>query len=109
MGQALLIDGDLNVVGSSRVHFDQDLAKYGTQDGCHRAEGGRVTSPTKMWVEAVELALDRLKEQGCPLDRVAAVSGSGQQHASVYWTPEGVIHIYIYIYIYTYVICMYVM
>eukprot|EP00929_Paragymnodinium_shiwhaense_P000285 TRINITY_DN100528_c0_g1_i1.p1 TRINITY_DN100528_c0_g1~~TRINITY_DN100528_c0_g1_i1.p1 ORF type:complete len:579 (+),score=137.78 TRINITY_DN100528_c0_g1_i1:72-1808(+) len=89
--KALVIDANLNIVGDViKVQYDADLPHYGTKDGCHRGEGGRVTSPTRMWIEALELALSRLKERGCPMERIVAVSGSGQQHGSIYWSSSGV-------------------
>ena len=44
-----------------------------------------VTSPTLLFVQALEMAFDALKAQGAPLQSVVAISGSGQQHGSVYW------------------------
>ena len=44
-----------------------------------------MTSPSLLFVHALELALDKLKAQGAPLHSVVAISGSGQQHGSVYW------------------------
>ncbi|KAI0879594.1 xylulose kinase-like protein [Hypoxylon argillaceum] len=38
-----------------------------------------------MWVEAVDLVLARLRAKGCPMGAIEGVSGSGQQHSSVYW------------------------
>lgn len=38
-----------------------------------------------MWVEAFDLILERLKKSGLEFGKIAAVSGSGQQHGSVYW------------------------
>ena len=40
-----------------------------------------VTTPS----QALDLLLGRMHESGFPFGRVAAVSGSGQQHGSVYW------------------------
>jgi xylulokinase len=34
---------------------------------------------------ALDRALLALKAHGCPMDRIVAISGSGQQHGSVYW------------------------
>lgn len=42
-----------------------------------------------MWVEAVDLVLERLKQQGTPFERVKGISGAGQQHGSVYWSKTG--------------------
>ncbi|KAF0028643.1 hypothetical protein F2P81_019730 [Scophthalmus maximus] len=44
-----------------------------------------VTSPVLMWVKALNLLLDKMKRGGLDLTRVSALSGSGQQHGSVYW------------------------
>jgi len=38
-----------------------------------------------MWVEALDLMLEKLSKSNFDLAKVAAVSGSGQQHGSVYW------------------------
>merc|ERR1712216_448281 len=43
-----------------------------------------------MWVEAVELAIQRLvAEKAVDLARVARISGAGQQHGTVYWRDAG--------------------
>lgn len=42
-----------------------------------------------MWVEAVDVVLQRLREKGCPFSRIKGISGSGQQHGSVYWSHAG--------------------
>ena len=57
-----------------------------TKAGVHRQDGGVVTSPTLMWVAAVDLLFSRLAQSPqVDLSRVAAISGAGQQHGSVYW------------------------
>ena len=38
-----------------------------------------------MWVEALDLVLNNLKKADFKFDKVRAISGSGQQHGSVYW------------------------
>lgn len=88
--KCLVMHAHLAVLGESRVHFDSDLPRYKTADGVHRHAGGRVTTPVRLWIEAIELAVERLRAQGCPFDRVVAISGSGQQHGSVYWSKAGV-------------------
>jgi xylulokinase len=42
-----------------------------------------------MWVHALDLLLNKLKSQGLVFADVVGVSGSGQQHGSVYWAPRG--------------------
>eukprot|EP01062_Namystynia_karyoxenos_P010434 TRINITY_DN13696_c0_g1_i1.p1 TRINITY_DN13696_c0_g1~~TRINITY_DN13696_c0_g1_i1.p1 ORF type:complete len:567 (+),score=149.64 TRINITY_DN13696_c0_g1_i1:145-1845(+) len=80
-----IIDEHLEPVTEANVQFDADLPQYLTQNGFHRGEGGRVTCPTLLWAEALERCFSQLLASGAPLDRVVAVSGSAQQHGSVYW------------------------
>lgn len=87
-----VVDANLKLVGAARVQFDADLgAKYGVKDGVVRDDGGRVRSPTLMWAEALELAMKRLQQSvgSDVLSRVKCISGSGQQHGSVYWSKDG--------------------
>eukprot|EP00897_Mesotaenium_endlicherianum_P008578 jgi/Mesen1/7749/ME000407S06974 len=85
--KATALDHNLRSVASALVHFDSALPHYNTKDGVHRDPhtGGRITAPPQMWVEALELVLDKLRQDSFPFQRVAAISGSGQQHGSVYW------------------------
>ncbi|KAL6846888.1 hypothetical protein ACP4OV_022741 [Aristida adscensionis] len=85
--KATLLDAGLAVVAADAVHFDSELPHYGTSGGVRRdpAERGRIVAPPLMWAEALDLLLGRLAARGGLLRRVAAVSGSAQQHGSVYW------------------------
>ncbi|KAL5559881.1 hypothetical protein UlMin_036092 [Ulmus minor] len=85
--KATVLDSNLNIVASELIHFDSDLPHYKTKDGVYRDPliNGRIVSPTLMWVEALDLILDKLSKSSLDLGRIAAVSGSGQQHGSVYW------------------------
>ena len=49
---------------------------------------GEVYAPVAMWLDALELVLNRLKEKGCPVQEIRGVSGSGQQHGSVFWNER---------------------
>ncbi|XP_057470244.1 LOW QUALITY PROTEIN: xylulose kinase 2-like [Actinidia eriantha] len=84
--KATVLDSTLNIVHSDIVNFDSDLPHYKTKDGVYRdpSVNGRIVSPTLMWVEALELMLQRLSSK-LDFGKIAAVSGSGQQHGSVYW------------------------
>lgn len=48
-----------------------------------------VYAPVAMWLEAVDLVLHRLSLKKCPFQQIKGISGSGQQHGSVYWSGEG--------------------
>lgn len=41
-----------------------------------------------MWLEAVDLVLDRLKQAGLDFSRVKGISGAGMQHGTVFWSHE---------------------
>lgn len=83
-----MLDSNLCILTSEIVNFDSDLPHYKTKDGVYRDSSidGRIVSPTLMWVEALDLILKRLQDsKKFDFKKVAAVSGSGQQHGSVYW------------------------
>ncbi|EOA13158.1 hypothetical protein CARUB_v10026177mg [Capsella rubella] len=86
--KATVLDSDLNIVKTELVHFDSDLPHYKTKDGVYRdaTVNGRIVSPTLMWVEALDLILKKLSDSNFDFGKVIALSGSGQQHGSVYWS-----------------------
>lgn len=43
-----------------------------------------------MWVKALDIILDRLVVNGADLSTIAAISGSAQQHGSLYWSSTGI-------------------
>ena len=84
--KATAINAALETVFETSLNFDKDLPQFGTKDGVHRgADGLTVTSPTLLWVAALDLLLKKMQEAKFPFAQVAAISGSGQQHGSVYW------------------------
>ncbi|SPO02806.1 probable D-xylulose kinase [Cephalotrichum gorgonifer] len=84
--KAIVITSDLQVVAETKVDFDGDFgAKYGITKGVHTvAAESEVYAPVAMWLEALDLVLQRLREK-VSLERIRGVSGSCQQHGSVYW------------------------
>eukprot|EP01063_Lacrimia_lanifica_P015481 TRINITY_DN2222_c2_g3_i1.p2 TRINITY_DN2222_c2_g3~~TRINITY_DN2222_c2_g3_i1.p2 ORF type:complete len:549 (+),score=202.88 TRINITY_DN2222_c2_g3_i1:61-1707(+) len=87
-----IIDADLKPVIETNVQFDKDLPHYQTTGGFH-IDGNRVTGPTLMWVEALERCFAELVRLKAPLDRVVAISGSAQQHGSVFWKRGALAHL----------------
>uniref|UniRef100_A0A674AR98 Xylulose kinase n=1 Tax=Salmo trutta TaxID=8032 RepID=A0A674AR98_SALTR len=84
--KVVAVDGNLSVVHQDSVQFDSELPEFGTQGGVHiHADSLTVTSPVLMWVKALDLILGKMKNAGFDFSRVKALSGSGQQHGSVYW------------------------
>lgn len=87
--KATLIDSELNVVYENAVNFDMDLPEFKTEGGTHHhLDGLTVTAPPLMWVAALDLLFERMKADNCPPEKVVAISGSGQQHGSV-WLKKG--------------------
>lgn len=85
--KATVLDGNFNIVATEIVNYDSELPHYKTKDGVYRdpTVNGRIVSPTLMWVEALDLVLQRLKKSNLDFGKIAAISGSGQQHGSVFW------------------------
>jgi xylulokinase len=83
---AVVIDYDARrVVYDKSLNFDKTLPHYGTQNGAlHSDDPIIVHSPPLMWAEALDVLFAQMKQDGVPLGEILAVSGSGQQHGSVY-------------------------
>jgi xylulokinase len=79
------------VIWTDTVQFDTELSEYKTSGGVLRDADDplAVTAPSLMFVSAIDLLLKKLSQSPLHTDeykRIAAISGSGQQHGSVYWT-----------------------
>jgi xylulokinase len=83
---AIIIDYDTRrVVYETSLNFDKTLPHYGTHNGTLRSNDLLVVhSPPLMWVEALDAIFAQMKRDGVPLGDILAISGSGQQHGSVY-------------------------
>ncbi|KAJ3504130.1 hypothetical protein NLJ89_g8097 [Agrocybe chaxingu] len=87
--KAVLLDQASMIVHEAAVHFDRDLPHHGTTNGAISGpDEGEVTSPVQMWLEAIDLLLERLKQGNFDFDSIVAISGAGQQHGSVYWSSN---------------------
>lgn len=82
----IAVNDVLDIVCEENVKFDTDLSEFKTTGGVHPHEDGvTVTAPPLMWIKAIDLLLERLRDSGFAFSKVAAISGAGQQHGSVYW------------------------
>ncbi|KAG6041540.1 hypothetical protein E4U41_003700 [Claviceps citrina] len=89
--KAIVVSSQLKTIAQSKVDFDGDFAqRYAIHKGVHvRDETGEVFAPVAMWMEALDLVLDRLgRAMPVPMSRIRGVSGSGQQHGSVFWNRD---------------------
>ncbi|MFX0156314.1 MAG: xylulokinase [Candidatus Hodarchaeota archaeon] len=83
---ALLIKFGLGkVIYREQIDYDEDLPHYKTQNGIIISDNNKIVhSYPLMWVEALELLFERMKNTEIPLHKIKAISGSGQQHGTVY-------------------------
>ncbi len=72
------------IVFTNRITFDKALPHYNTINGAYFLENGVVHSNPLMWVEALELSFENLVDNGLAIEEIKAISGSGQQHGTVY-------------------------
>ncbi|MCK4371191.1 MAG: carbohydrate kinase, partial [Candidatus Lokiarchaeota archaeon] len=83
---ALLVDYNSGkVIYRYSINFDKDLPHYKTQNGVIILGDSQVIhSYPLMWVEALELLIKRMRNEKIPINEIKAISGSGQQHGTVY-------------------------
>lgn len=88
---AVVINFDTRqVVYEASLNFDQALPHYRTVNGVLPHSDPLVKhSPPQMWAEALDLMFAQMRRDKVALRDVLAVSGSGQQHGSVYLKADG--------------------
>ncbi len=73
------------VLASENINFERDLPSYGTKAGvCSSPENPlEIYSYPLMWLDALDMLLQKIAEK-ININEISAISGSGQQHASVW-------------------------
>jgi xylulokinase len=85
----IVVDSQLKLIHEAKVDFDADLSKYGIEKGVlTNPDEGEVFAPPAMWLDAINLVLDRLTEEGLDFGRVMGLAGAGMQHGTVFWTKD---------------------
>jgi xylulokinase len=81
---------DRRIVFEHVLEFDTAFPEYGTTHGVLvSGEGGRtVTAPPAMWAAALDRMAGILAASDVDLSRIRAITGSGQQHGSVYLAAD---------------------
>ena len=87
----ICIDSDEGkIVFQDSINYDRDLPEFGTKDGViPPGEPGVSEADPRMWIRALELLFDRLKNNNFPLNLIKAISVSGQQHGLVCLGKQG--------------------
>ena len=89
MLKGIIVKSDLKLLHEAKVDFDADLSKYGIEKGVlTNPDEGEVFAPVAMWLEAIDLVLQRLKEQGADFSKIKGISGAGMQHGTVFWSED---------------------
>ena len=89
--KAVILSSGLEILQQAEVKFDDDLGEeFGVSGGVRMGDNKNeyYVNP-KMWVKSLDLVLDRLILEGANFSTVVGISGSAQQHGSVYWNQHG--------------------
>ncbi|KAF2837820.1 D-xylulose kinase-like protein [Patellaria atrata CBS 101060] len=87
--KGIAVLSNLKLAHEAKVDFDADFSKYGIHKGVlTNPSEGEIFAPVALWLEAIDLVLQRLKENGLDFSRVKGVSGAGMQHGTVFWSRE---------------------
>ncbi len=82
---ALIIEEKSNsIIFMYSLNFDNALPQYHTKNGVISFNDKTIHSNPLMWVEALELIFENIRKKGIELDNIKAISGSAQQHGTVY-------------------------
>ena len=83
---AVILDTEKGVVVANHsVNFGESLSHYNQPHGYDEAGArGEIHSNPLMWLEALDLILAQMVSEKIDFSQIKAVSGSGQQHGSVY-------------------------
>ncbi|HVU28395.1 MAG TPA: FGGY family carbohydrate kinase [Verrucomicrobiae bacterium] len=87
---AVVIDYDSRrVIYEKSLNFDKSLPQYQTQNGVLPNPNPLIKhSSPLLWADALDLLFAQMKKDGVALGQVLAISGSGQQHGSVYFNER---------------------
>ncbi|KAF1841319.1 D-xylulose kinase-like protein [Cucurbitaria berberidis CBS 394.84] len=87
--KGIVVGSDLKLIHEAKVDFDAELSKYGIEKGVlTNPEEGEVFAPVALFLEAIDLVLQRLKDQGADFSKVQGISGAGMQHGTVFWSKD---------------------
>jgi len=86
----IIVDFNLKkIVYRNSINFDEELSHYNTHNGAIILDNEKVVhSYPLMWVEALELLFEKMQNNKRALFEIKAISGSGQQHGTVYLNSD---------------------
>ncbi|MHA1985819.1 MAG: xylulokinase [Promethearchaeota archaeon] len=83
---AFLIDfNSKKIIDKHSINYDRDLPQYHTKNGIIVSNNEKeIHSDPLMWVEALDVLFANMEKKEIQLHGIKAISGSGQQHGTVY-------------------------
>ena len=87
---AVIIDYDAGkILYKFKINFDTDLPQYNTKNGVIICDDKKVVhSYPLMWVDALELIFNQFVQKSVPIEEIKAISGSAQQHGTIYLNKQ---------------------
>ncbi|KAI4159333.1 MAG: hypothetical protein LQ342_006656 [Letrouitia transgressa] len=88
--KGLAVTSSLHVEHEAKFDFDEDSKGFNIKKGVLTNEASNeVFAPLALWLQAIDVVLQRFQAQGLDFRRVKGISGAGMQHGSVYFSEEG--------------------
>ncbi|KAL8708212.1 MAG: hypothetical protein Q9220_006882 [cf. Caloplaca sp. 1 TL-2023] len=88
--KGLAVNSALKAEHEVKFDFDADAAGFKINKGVLTNEAeNEVFAPVALWLQAIDIVLQRLKDDGLDFGRVRGISGAGMQHGSIYWSKQG--------------------
>ncbi|EAZ63302.2 D-xylulokinase [Scheffersomyces stipitis CBS 6054] len=88
--QLKIIVTDENLAALKTYNVEFDSINSSVQKGViainDEISKGAIISPVYMWLDALDHVFEDMKKDGFPFNKVVGISGSCQQHGSVYWS-----------------------
>jgi xylulokinase len=81
----VIISNELRVIETFYCNFEKDFPEYETNSGILKNSKGEIFSNVLMFLDALDSVLTQIKNSGYDLKKIKALSGSAQQHGSIYW------------------------
>jgi len=73
------------ILAEVSLNFGSDFPEYNLESGfIPGGENGEVHANPLVWLDALDGVLAKLRDKNVPMGEIVAISGSGQQHGSVY-------------------------
>ncbi|KAL9613504.1 MAG: hypothetical protein Q9167_001946 [Letrouitia subvulpina] len=89
--KGLAVTSSLRVEHEAKFDFDEDSKGFNVKKGVLTNEASNeVFAPLALWLQAIDVILQRFQAQELDFSRVRGISGAGMQHGSVYFSEEGV-------------------